>query len=255
MNIFIGFLAPAFIFASIACSSLPEVDSTPAKDLKPSAGDQQKNIVVIKKQIKNTKPEENIAYLIRERPNFKGSEFEPEIEQLLAQEYFKIPKYSDAGIAYLRAARSSDTVERRFKLCQNAAKSFQKGNDWDRLYKGIEYCLINFEFSIENKRDLKTLKIQAMEASGSDPLKIISAYLELLDLSQGDIEARYRLIILKLVDTLNRDQLAELIGNSESLVFLRVFTFAFKCPGNTRARKGSPFRNPFISCFTLDVSE
>ncbi len=215
MRILVGLLAPVFIFTNIACSSLPEVDSTPAKDIKPSMGEQQKGILHLKKQVKNSKPEENVVLLTQERGTYKGTEFEPEIELMLAQEYTKIGKHSDAGLAYLRSARSSLGGDRRFKLCQLAGRSFQTGQDWDRLKKGVDYCLTNFEIPAENIRDLKTFKVQAMESEGINPLEIAKAYVDLTANSQGEAEFKNRAKALQLIETMSRDQLDGIIGDSD----------------------------------------
>lgn len=220
MKTLVGLMAPlcivtVFSFTNTACSSLPEIDSTPAKDLKPSIDDQQKNIVQVKKTIKAGKPEENVKFLIRERANYKGTEFEPEMELMLAQEYSKVGKHSDAGLAYLRSARSSLGGDRRYKLCQLAVKSFQTGQDWDRLKKGVDHCLTNFEIPAENIRDLKALKVQAMESEGVNSLEIAKAYVDLSASSQGESEARNRTKALQTVETMSRDQLDTIVGDSD----------------------------------------
>jgi branched-chain amino acid transport system substrate-binding protein len=215
MNNWSGFFIPVFLVANVSCSSLPEVDSTPAKDIKPPHGEQQKTILQVKKQIKTGKPEENIALLIKERAAYKGTEYEPEIEQHLAQEYTRMNKHSDAGLAYLRAARSSQSGDRRFKLCQLAGKSFQTGLDWDRLKKGVDYCLTNFEIPAENIRDLKAFKVQALEAEGVDVLEVAKAYVDLTATSQGENESKSRARALQLIETMNRDQLGDVVDDSD----------------------------------------
>jgi ABC-type branched-subunit amino acid transport system substrate-binding protein len=215
MKILCGVLIAAFLFTNFACSSLPEVDSTPAQDLKPSMGEQQKSIIQVKKHIKSGKPDANISYLIAERQNYKGTEFEAEIEQLLAQEYSKSSQYSDAGLAYLRAARSSIGGDRRFKLCHEAGKSFYSGQDWERLKKGVDYCLNNFDIPPEHIRELKAQKLQGMEAEGVSPLEVARAYVDFSANSQGDSEVQSRTKALQILETMNRDMLSDVVSDTD----------------------------------------
>lgn len=208
------------IWMLVGCSSFPEVDSTPAKEIKPITPDRQKHIHAIKKQVKTGKPEDNIRVLSTERTAYKGTDFEPEIEVMLAQEYTKIQKYSDAGLAYLRAARSSAKEETRLKLCQWAGKSFQQGRDWDRLQKGMDYCLKNFDLQAQSVKQIKAIKIQAMEVSGTNPLEVAKSYVELTAAAQGEAEARNRTKALQLIETMNQSQLED-VTNDSDFGFLR----------------------------------
>ncbi len=208
------------IWMLVGCSSFPEVDSTPAKEIKPITPDRQKHIHAIKKQVKTGKPEDNIRVLSTERTAYKGTDFEPEIEVMLAQEYTKIQKYSDAGLAYLRAARSSAKEETRLKLCQWAGKSFQQGRDWDRLQKGMDYCLKNFDLQAQSVKQIKAIKIQAMEVSGTNPLEVAKSYVELTASAQGEVEARNRTKALQLIETMNQSQLED-VTNDSDFGFLR----------------------------------
>lgn len=208
------FLFSSVLF-SVGCSSLPEVDSTPAKDIKPVQAEQQNNLVNIKKQIKGGKPEDNIELITRERTAFKGTEVEPELELLLAQEYTKIGKHSDAGLAFLRSARSTSGNDRRLKLCQQAGRSFQTGKDWDRLKRGADYCLTNFEISTEGVRELKTFKVMALEEEGASPLDVSKGYVDLMANSSGESEAKFRSKALQLIETMSRNQLDAVVGDSD----------------------------------------
>lgn len=210
----LGILFTTLLVCS-ACSSLPEVDSTHASDLKPVEAVHKNDLLTVKKQIKNGRPEENLTYLAQARADYKGTEFEPEIEQLMATEYTKLGKHSDAGLSYLRAARSSSGADRRFKLCQMAGKSFESGKDWDRLKKSIDYCLASFEIPTENIRDLKALRIVALEAEGVNALEIAKAYVELTAVTQGELESKNRSKALKFVDNMDAQQLNEVIGDTE----------------------------------------
>lgn len=200
---------------TLGCSSLPEVDSTPAKEIRPIAPDRQKHINSIKKQVKVGRPEDNIKLLVTERGSYKGTDFEPEVEYMLAQEYTKVQKHSDAGLAYLRAARSSVKEETRFKLCQLAGKSFQQGQDWDRLKKGMDYCVAHFDLQANNAQQIKAIKLQAMESSGSNALEIAKSYVELTSTSTGEAESKNRAKALQLIETMNQNQLEELTNDSD----------------------------------------
>lgn len=199
----------------LGCASFPEVDSTPAKDLKPITLERKKNLTAIRKRVKSGKPDENIDYLIAERSKYKGTEFEPEIEHLLALEYTKSNKYSDSGLAYLRAARSSSQQEYQFKLCYAAGKSFFNGQDWDRLKKGVDYCLSHFQISPENSYHLKLQKIQGLEYSGSSFVEITKAYLDLIVVTSGETEARIRGKTLQLIESMNQSQLEDVVSDSD----------------------------------------
>lgn len=213
---FFATIALSFIaILTIGCSSLPEVDSTPAKEIRPIAPDRQKHINTIKKQVKAGRPEDNIKLLVTERANYKGTDFEPEVEYMLAQEYTKVQKHSDAGLAYLRAARSSVKEETRFKLCQLAGKSFQQGQDWDRLKKGMDYCVAHFDLQASNAQQIKAIKLQAMESSGSSTLDIAKSYVELTSTSTGEAESKNRSKALQLIETMNQNQLEELTNDSD----------------------------------------
>lgn len=198
-----------------ACASLPEVDSTKAQDIKPIEAARKNDLVSIRKKIKTGQAEDNINYLNQQRNDLKGTEFEPEIEQLLAIEYSRINKHSDAGICYLRAARSSTGADRRFKLCQQAGKSFEAAKDWDRLKKSVDYCLTSFEIPAENIRDLKAQKITALEAEGSNPLEIAKGYVDLTASSQGELEGKYRGKALRSLEAMDVRQLNEITGDNE----------------------------------------
>lgn len=215
MKFLIFSVLPLLVFINSACSSLPELDSTPAKDLKPIQADRQSDISKIRRQLKFGTPETNITNLTNERANYKGTEFEPEIEELMAIEYIKLNKHTDAGLSYLRAARSSSAQERRFKLCYSAGKAFEAGRDWERLRKGVDYCLSNFELPTENIRDLKTLRLAALEAENANPLEITKAYVELMASAQGEAEARFRGKALKAVELMSQDQLKDVVGDNE----------------------------------------
>lgn len=214
---FFAAIVLSIVFATImlGCSSLPEVDSTPAKEIRPTTPDRQKHINSIKKQVKAGRPDDNIKLLVNERSNYKGTDFEPEVEYMLAQEYTKLQKHSDAGLAYLRAARSSAKEETRFKLCQYAGKSFQQGRDWDRLQKGMDYCLAHFDLQNNNAQQIKAIKLQAMEYSGSSALDIAKSYVELSSTSTGEAESKNRTKALQLIETMNQSQLEDLTNDSD----------------------------------------
>lgn len=215
MKKWICFLVSVFLFTGVACSSLPEVDSTPAHEIKPSEKSQQQSIQQLKKQIKNGKPQDNINLLMAARITYKGTEFEPEVEQILAQEFFRALKFSDSGLAFLRAAQSTQGPDRRFKLCQQASKAFQAAKDWDRLKKGVEFCLSNFELSPEFSRELKFLKAQAMDQENLSPLERAKAYVELMASGSGDLESQSRSRALQLTEEMNRSQLESVISDSD----------------------------------------
>ncbi|MEY4617453.1 MAG: branched chain amino-acid transporter substrate-binding protein [Pseudomonadota bacterium] len=198
-----------------ACASLPEVDSTHAQDIKPVQAERKNDLIAIRKKIKNGRPEDNINYLNQQRGDLKGTEFEPEVEQLLGQEYSRLNKHADAGICYLRAARSSAGAERRFKLCQQAGKSFELAKDWDRLKKSVDYCLTSFEIPSENIRDLKAQKIIALEAEGANPVEISKAYVDLTASSQGELEGKYRGKALHSLEGMDLRQLGEVTADNE----------------------------------------
>lgn len=213
--VFIGFVSIV-----VGCASFPEVDSTPAKEIKPLTTERHKNINAIKKQIKAGRAEENIKLILGERANYKGTDFEPDLELLLAQEYIKVQRHSDAGLAFLRAARSSEKEETRFKLCQMAAKSFQQEKDWDRYRRGMDFCLTHFELQPNNANQIRSLKIQAMEFSGVNPLEVAKSYVELSAQSQGEAESKNRTKALQLIETMNASDL-ESLTNDSNFGFLR----------------------------------
>lgn len=215
MNLIAVFWVWIAVFVGLGCSSLPEVDSTPGKDLKPVVGEQKKTIAQVKRQIKSGKAEENIAILIQERNSYKGSELEPEIEQLLGQEYLKAGKHTEAGLSYLRAAQSSIGDDRKVKLCQLGGKAFISGRDWEHLKKGVEYCIVKFELSQPAVRELKALKLQGMESEGVGTVELAKAYVDLAALSRGEVESQYRTKALQCLDTMDRGQLESVVGDSD----------------------------------------
>ncbi len=205
----------SFYLLNLGCASLPEVDSTPAKDIKPTSSEAKKNFNNLKKQIRTGKAEDNTKVLTNERARFKGTEFESELEHILAQEYYKSGHFSDAGLAYLRASRSSTQEDTRFKFCHAAGKSFQAGQDWDRLKKGVDFCLSHFEIKPENVYFLKIQKIQGMEMSGASLLDLAKAYVDLTVLQTGEQESKSRSKALQIIETMNQSQLEEVSSDAE----------------------------------------
>lgn len=210
--------------ALVSCASV-EPESTPAREIKPSGNDPQKSLAQIKKQIKSANKDEAIPMLKKIRTDNKGNELEPEIDLLLAQEYQKTEQWNEAGTSYLRAARSTQSIDKRVQYCAHAIKLYQKGNEPDIALKGCDYCLTKLEIPADKTLELRIVKVGLLEAAGHKPIELLKLYIDLMVSSHGESEAKFRGQALQILESkLNNDELST-VAYEPDFGFARGYAF------------------------------
>jgi ABC-type branched-subunit amino acid transport system substrate-binding protein len=210
---FILFTYTSLIFVS--CASV-EPESTPAKEIKPSGQDSQKTLAQIKKQIKGANKDEAIPLLKKLRTDYKGTDLEPEIDLMLAQEHQRAEQWNEAGTSYLRAARSTQSIEKRVQYCSQAIKLYQKSNEPDIALKGCDYCLTKLEIPNEKGLELRIVRVGLLEVTGYKPIELLKSYIDIMVSSQGETEAKFRGLALQTVESkLNNDELSTVAYDAE----------------------------------------
>ncbi len=200
-----------------SCASVEPEEATPSHLIKKVSADENKRVLPqIKKRIKNAKKEEAIEILNSYRRDYKGTEFETEIDLMTAQEHQKNERWHDAGTSFLRAARSVGSFEKKAQYCLLASRSYQKATEWEVSLKAVDYCIKKLEVPNQYLTDLKISKIAALEFLNLSKAEIVKSYVDIMANSKGETESRYRNLAIQTVETkLNSDELIEVISNSD----------------------------------------
>lgn len=212
-SLFLTVLLAPLLLSS--CSTLPDIDSTPSNQVTKATGSERQSMAELRRKVKSGAPENSISLLTEARGSYKGTEFETEVEQLLAQELLKNKNFTDAGLAYLRAARSNSDTGQQINLCKKAGGAFQTNKDWDRLAKAVDYCLGQLAIPVEKSLELKEFKVSSQEVKNASPVELARSYVDLTAQFRGEKEAQYRAKSLQTLEVMGASELQQVINDSE----------------------------------------
>jgi ABC-type branched-subunit amino acid transport system substrate-binding protein len=230
----------------VSCASV-EPESTPAREIKPIGHDSQKKLAHIKKQVKNTNKNDVIPMLKKIKAENKGNDLEPEIDLLLAQEYQKNEQWDEAGTSYLRAARSSSSIEKRVQYCLQAIKQYKKVSNPEISLKGCDYCLTKLEISGDKNLELRVAKVGLLETLGHKQTELLKMYVDIMASSpHGESEAKYRGLALQTVESkLNNEELLTVASDPE-YGFTRGYAY-YKLGRMAQERKEGPLAKEYFT--------